>query len=189
MSKEQVFNIRIAGIGGQGVVSLATAIAEAATEAGLNVTIMDRPRSAMRLGPITCDVILGKEIYSPFIVPGEADLVIGLEPYDGLRNAVYLLKKGGVILVNKDRIPPIDEVATGQASSEIERLASILETYGAEVKFVDIPDELKHAGFFMLGVVCSSIAEFPISADVCRNQLTDQSDNLRDFNRGFSHNV
>ena len=50
------FYLRIAGIGGQGSVHLAKTLAQAAVACGTTVSMFERPRSAMRLGPITCDL-------------------------------------------------------------------------------------------------------------------------------------
>ena len=70
------FYLRICGVGGQGSVHLAGTLAAAAVREGISVSVIDRPRSAMRLGPITCDLCLGQEGFAPFIVPGEADAVL-----------------------------------------------------------------------------------------------------------------
>ena len=85
------FYLRIAGIGGQGSVHLAKTLAQAAVACGTTVSMFERPRSAMRLGPITCDLCFNAPAFSPLIVPGEADAVLGMEPLDGVMNAAYYL--------------------------------------------------------------------------------------------------
>jgi indolepyruvate ferredoxin oxidoreductase len=59
MIKGEEFRLRITGLGGQGVMTIATVISQAAVKNGLNVTSLDRLRSAMRLGPVHCDIRLG----------------------------------------------------------------------------------------------------------------------------------
>ena len=89
MSRENVFNLRVVGIGGKGVVRITSEIAEAALSEGLKFTVVERPRSAMRLGPITCDIIFGQDNFAPFIAAGDADAVFSCEPLDGAMNAAY----------------------------------------------------------------------------------------------------
>lgn len=180
------FYLRIAGVGGQGVVHLATTISSAAADSGIPVSCIDRPRSAMRLGPITCDVCFGQTSYSPFIVPGTADAVLGMEPLDGTLNAAYFLKHGGTLILQARPTPTIEEVVSGKADVRRVDWKADLEARGAKIIEAD-PAEITGAGrnYYMLGVLLKACPEFPLTSAAIEKELADQPINLAFFKKGL----
>ena len=179
MAREQEYALRLAGIGGQGVVSLSSAIARAAARQGLAVSVIDRPRSAMRLGPITCDLRFGAAGRAAFIPSGNADAVLALEPLDGALNAARLLKKDGLVLLNAAATLSIDELVGGERDARRDEWIALVESRGAKVVRVNAPALAKKAGgsavdanFFLLGVLCQLEKRFPVSAESLRAELS-----------------
>ena len=78
-------NILIAGVGGQGVLTLAEIIAKAALADNLNVRVGEIHGMAQRGGHVVCTVRIGDNVFGPIIDSGTADLVIGFEPLETLR--------------------------------------------------------------------------------------------------------
>lgn len=72
------FNIIIAGIGGQGVITLTRILANAALLDGYDVKTSELHGLSQRGGSVETHIRFGKKIYSPLIMPGQADLVIDL---------------------------------------------------------------------------------------------------------------
>jgi len=92
-----VFNILIAGVGGQGVLLTSKIIAEAALLAGLDVKQSEVHGMAQRGGSVLSQVRFGDKVFSPIVSEGEADLLIGFEPLETARYLHYLRETGRVI--------------------------------------------------------------------------------------------
>lgn len=99
-------NILLCGVGGQGTVLASKLIAQAAMEKGLKARSAETIGMAQRGGSVVSHVRFGREIYSPLIPFGQADVVIGFEPGEALRALPYL-KKGGSLIVCPDAILPV----------------------------------------------------------------------------------
>ena len=136
------FRLRIAGIGGQGTVHLAKTLAAAAAASGVKVTMIERPRSAMRLGPITCDLCFQDPEFAPFITPGDADAVLGMEPLDGVLNAEYYIKKNGTVILQSEETPTVDEFVLLQRDPRRDEWKQELHAEGGKPGW----PELLHAG-------------------------------------------
>ena len=103
-------NCLIAGVGGQGTVLAARVLGAAAMAAGFDVRGSETIGMAQRGGSVTSHVRMGRDIASPLISFGRADVVLALEPGEALRavdflkpgealRAVDFLKPGGTFIV------------------------------------------------------------------------------------------
>ena len=99
-------DILICGVGGQGTVLASRIIAAAAMAEGNTVHSAETIGMAQRGGPVTSHVRIGQEAYSPMIPHGKADLIIGFEPAEVLRNIGYL-SKDGLAVVNTTAVKPV----------------------------------------------------------------------------------
>jgi indolepyruvate ferredoxin oxidoreductase beta subunit len=118
-------NIAIAGVGGQGVLTLAEILAKAALSKGLNVRVGEIHGMAQRGGHVVCTVRIGDDASGPIIDAGTADLLVGFEPVETLRE-IHLVKKGGYVLMSSHIQYPV-AVSMGKAEypDHKEILASI----------------------------------------------------------------
>jgi indolepyruvate ferredoxin oxidoreductase beta subunit len=194
MQNSKVFNLRIVGIGGQGIVGLSTLIAKVAIKAGLKISVAERPRSAMRLGPITCDLVFSQENLSAFIAPGDADVILSTEPLDGVMNAAFYLKKNGLALLNSNSTATIVETISGEKDKRLDELATEVKNFGGRIEMVNATDvSLEEMGstfgtnYYLLGVLCAIEKRFPVSAEQIRAVLEKQPDYLRCFERGLAY--
>ena len=93
-------DIILAGVGGQGILSIATIIGEAATKTGLNLKQAEVHGMSQRGGDVQSNLRLSTEtIHSDLISKGGADLIIAMEPMEALRYAEYM-KKDAVIVTS-----------------------------------------------------------------------------------------
>jgi indolepyruvate ferredoxin oxidoreductase beta subunit len=99
-----VKNIVIAGLGGQGVLTSSDILADAALAAGFDVKKSELHGMSQRGGSVTSDVRYGDAVLSPMVPPGEADVLLVLEPTQVDIN-LALLRAGGV-LIGPDVIDP-----------------------------------------------------------------------------------
>lgn len=91
-------DIIIAGVGGQGILSIATAIGAAALNNELNVKQAETHGMSQRGGDVVSHMrISEKTIYSDLIAHGEADLIMSVEPMESLRYLPFLSKKGFIV--------------------------------------------------------------------------------------------
>jgi len=98
-------SIVVVGVGGQGVLTLAKWIGEAAMTEGYDVRIAEIHGMSQRGGSVEVHVRFGREVYAPIVEEGGADFVIALEAVEALRAFRYL-KPGGVLVVNRRVIQP-----------------------------------------------------------------------------------
>lgn len=81
----KTFNIIIAGVGGQGLVTLNNIIAQAALLEDFEVRTSELHGLSQRQGSVQTHLRFGDKVYSPLITAKKADLVFGLEITEGLR--------------------------------------------------------------------------------------------------------
>ena len=91
-------DIILAGVGGQGIISIAYVIASAALEEGLELKQAEVHGMSQRGGAVQSHLRLSRErIWSDLIPRGEADLVLSVELLETLRYVDYLRPDGMVI--------------------------------------------------------------------------------------------
>ena len=91
-------DIILSGVGGQGILTIATIIGEAATVAGLNLKQAEVHGMSQRGGDVQSNLRLSDEsLHSDLISLGKADLIISMEPMEALRYLPYLEKEGWVV--------------------------------------------------------------------------------------------
>ena len=95
-------DIILCGVGGQGILSIATIIGEAATQANVNLKQAEVHGMSQRGGDVQSNLRLSTDpIYSDLISLGEADVIISMEPMEALRYLPYLSKDGVIVTSNK----------------------------------------------------------------------------------------
>ena len=91
-------DIILAGVGGQGILTIATIIGDAAAVAGLSLKQAEVHGMSQRGGDVQSNLRLSTdEIYSDLIKKGAADLIISMEPMEALRYVSYLNSEGWVV--------------------------------------------------------------------------------------------
>ena len=109
-------DIILAGVGGQGILSIATVIGSAALQQGLHLKQAEVHGMSQRGGDVQSNLRLSSEpIHSDLIPRGAADLIVSLEPMEALRYVPYLAPQGWIItntvpFVNIPDYPPMDSV-------------------------------------------------------------------------------
>lgn len=109
-------DIILAGVGGQGILSIAAIIAQAAANEGLSVRQSEVHGMSQRGGAVIAHLrIADGPIFSDLIPRGSADLIIATEPLESLRYLDYLKPEGVVVsaaepVMNIPAYPSIDEI-------------------------------------------------------------------------------
>ncbi|MDD3387131.1 MAG: indolepyruvate oxidoreductase subunit beta [Prevotella sp.] len=124
-------DIILSGVGGQGILSIATIIGEAATEAGINLKQAEVHGMSQRGGDVQSNLRLSTEpIFSDLLSQGGADLIISMEPMEALRYLSFLDKDGWIItssnpFVNIPNYPDPNELLAELAALPHVQLAHI----------------------------------------------------------------
>lgn len=109
-------DIILAGVGGQGILSIATVIGEAALQEGLYLKQAEVHGMSQRGGDVQSNLRLSSEpIMSDLIPKGGADIIISLEPMEALRYVEYLAPDGWIVtscvpFLNIPNYPDLDRV-------------------------------------------------------------------------------
>ena len=107
-----IFNVSLVGVGGQGTLLTSDILALAAMDAGYDVKKSEIHGMSQRGGSVISQVRFGQHIYSPIIPDGASDVLVAFERLEALR-WMHLAKPDGHILVNNIDLAPVT-VSSGQ---------------------------------------------------------------------------
>ncbi len=114
-------DIILAGVGGQGILSIAATIGMAALGSGLHLKQAEVHGMSQRGGDVSSNLrIADHEIASDLIPFGQADLIISVEPMESLRYLPLLSENGWLITNTKPFINIPNYPAMESLMSEIE---------------------------------------------------------------------
>lgn len=152
-------DIVLAGVGGQGILSIATVLGHAAVENNLYLKQAETHGMSQRGGAVQSYLRLSdKPIYSDLIPLGEAQLILSVEPLESLRYLPYLAPQGYVItsktpyinipdypdpneiletISGLPRVVAIDAESVAKAEGNIK--SSNMVMLGAASPFIDLP--------------------------------------------------
>ena len=126
-SKIMKKDIILSGVGGQGILSIATVIGWAAIKNNLYLKQAEVHGMSQRGGDVQSNLRLSSSpIFSDLIPKGECEIIISMEPMEALRYLPYL-KKGGWIITNSApfvNIPAYPEVSA--IDSDLNREANVI---------------------------------------------------------------
>lgn len=122
-------SILMVGVGGQGTILAGKILSSGLVAAGYDVKMSEVHGMAQRGGSVSNQVRYGRQVFSPIIGKGQADILVAFEMMEGMRWLDYL-KPGGKIVVNDFRIPsgPILVGAADYPLQVVERLKGKADT-------------------------------------------------------------
>lgn len=159
-------DIVLAGVGGQGIISIAATIAMAALHKDLQMKQAEVHGMSQRGGAVQSHLrISDKDIASDLIAKGSADIILSVEPMEALRYLPFLSKNGWIVtnttpFVNIDNYPEMDAIMAeiqkqpnfvaidaDKIAAEIgSKRSSNIVMLGAASPFIDIPFEAFEEG-------------------------------------------
>ena len=160
-------NIVLAGVGGQGTLVAGKLLGTAARKLGLDVKVSEVHGMSQRGGSVITYVRIGSKVYSPIIEAGTADYCLAFEELEGLRWS-GLLKKGGTMIINSQKIRPLP-VLMGKAEypEDIRNTIEKAASEGSRIVEIDALASALSAGssravnMVMLGAM-SFLSEIPL---------------------------
>ena len=120
-------DIILSGVGGQGILSIATVIGDAALNEGLNLKQAEVHGMSQRGGDVQSNLRISSEpIHSDLIPLGSANVIISLEPMEALRYMPYLAPDGWVITSSKPFINIPNYPEQELLDKELEKVKNIV---------------------------------------------------------------
>ncbi len=136
-------SILTAGVGGQGIITLASTLARAAVANGTKALVAETHGLSQRGGSVEVHIRLG-DVHAPLIAPGDADVILGLELIEAARRVSHL-RSGGLLLtadtILRPAVPGVRVPSKEELVSAIRRAAG-----GAEVVIVPARDLASKVG-------------------------------------------
>jgi indolepyruvate ferredoxin oxidoreductase beta subunit len=132
-------DIILCGVGGQGILSIATIIGEAALKENLYIKQAEVHGMSQRGGDVQSNLRISSEpIHSDLIALGGADVIISMEPMEALRYLPFLKKDGWIItssapFVNIPNYPELEVI-----NADLKKLQNVI--------LLDIEQQAKDAG-------------------------------------------
>jgi indolepyruvate ferredoxin oxidoreductase beta subunit len=146
------FNIVLAGVGGQGILLAAEILGTAALKEGLNVRVSEIHGMAQRGGAVFSTVRIGENVLAPTVLEGQADVLLGFEPLETLRNIKYASKKT-LVVMSAELVPPLELAAKNTRYLDIEEIVEKIRTFAEDVIVVETARLAQHAGSRIVGNV------------------------------------
>ena len=133
-------DIILAGVGGQGILSIAAVIGEAALADGLFMKQSEVHGMSQRGGDVQSHLRISDQPIASDLIPlGAADIIISLEPMEALRYLPYLKKDGWIVtgskpFLNIPNYPELEQIIesykilTNKVILDVEQIAKDLGT-------------------------------------------------------------
>ena len=190
------FNVIIGGVGGQGNVLASQILGEMLVSQGYVVTIGETYGASQRGGAVMSHLrISTQDQFSPLIPEGQCDLLIALEPVEGLRILDHYGNPRVMALLNTRPIQPMDVISGNTTYPEVSKvIAKIKElsrrvwTLNATELALEMGDPI-FSNIIMLGALCA-IEVLPIHRQgfelAIKDLLPSQTlnENMKAFDKG-----
>lgn len=175
-----IYNIMTCGVGGQGLMLVSNIIGLACAETGLNIRTAEVHGLAQRSGSIYTHIRIGTNIHSSLIPYGEAEVLLGMEAIETLRNIEYL-KSDGIIILNDYIWHPVQSTFERVQDPDtlyttLEQILSQLKTISKNIHIVNALELANQAGnpltsnVVLLGAL-AKVEGFPLTLSQLKDVL------------------
>lgn len=174
------YDIYLVGVGGQGVLTIAELITEAAYLLGIPVNYYPTEGMAQRGGFVKAQVRLGSDFIGPNIPEKGADLAISMELSESLKAARFIKQGGDFMLWGHIWLPTAAMLGKAPYPT-LEAVSEQIERAGAHLHYLDphrLPlyrGELLPDNLFVLGAVLeSSSLKAVLSVDAVKQAIRER---------------
>jgi len=171
------YNLIVCGVGGQGNILIARLIGRILAQKGYFLTIGETFGAAQRGGSVFSGLrISRKHAYGPLIPPGQANLVLSLEPLETLRLLTAFGNQKTVSISNTQPIYPVAVLAGRSQYPPLERLQEVIRNLSAQAWFLDASQMAMELGapivtnIVLLGCLLGT-GQLPISEAEVRQEM------------------
>lgn len=191
-------DILIAGVGGQGQVLASRLLGAAAIDAGFAARTSETIGMSQRGGSVTSNVRIDGGAFSSIIPTAQADIIIGFEICETVRNLSRLSENGGVVMSSKV-ISPVS-VSLGLAKYDKEKMLQYIKDNVKKLVVIDAQKlaleagSVKAANVVMLGAALGA-GLLPFKKDRFLSVIGENVPkkfkelNIRAFEKGYEYAV
>jgi indolepyruvate ferredoxin oxidoreductase beta subunit len=190
------FNVIIGGVGGQGNVLASQILGEILVSQGYVVTIGETYGASQRGGAVMSHLrISARDQFSPLIPEGQCDLLVALEPVEGLRILDLYGNPRVMTLLNTRPIHPMDVISGNVPYPEISKVVARIKELSRRVWTLNATEVALEMGdpifsnVVMLGALCA-IEALPINRQGFESVIKDLlpsrtvDENMKAFDEG-----
>ena len=190
------FNVIIGGVGGQGNVLASQILGEMLVSQGYVITIGETYGASQRGGAVMSHLrISTQDEFSPLIPEGQCDLLIALEPVEGLRILDHYGNPRVMALLNTRPIQPMDVISGNTTYPEVSKVIAKIKELSRRVwtlnatKFALEMGDPIFSNIVMLGALCA-IEVLPIHRQGFELAIKDLlpsrtlNENMKAFDKG-----
>jgi len=145
------FNIIIAGVGGQGLITVLRILAEALFLQGFDVKTSELHGLSQREGSVSAHLRFGPKLHSPLVGKGKADLIFALELSEALRISDFA-NKNTIFVINKKFISYLNGPKQEQVLKKIKKIPAKIHLVDASKICQQEFNKEILAGIYLLGV-------------------------------------
>jgi len=156
------FNVIIGGVGGQGNVLASQILGEMLISQGYVITIGETYGASQRGGAVMSHLrISTQDQFSPLIPEGQCDLLVALEPVEGLRILAHFGNPRVVTLINTRPIHPMDVISGNATYPEVSKVLVKIKELSRRVWALNATEVALEMGdpifsnMVMLGALCA----------------------------------
>ncbi len=163
------YNIVLAGVGGQGTLLAAEAIGAAAVRDALNVRVSEIHGMAQRGGAVVSNVRIGEDVFASTVLDGQANVLLGFEPLETVRNLKYASEKT-LVMMSSERVPPAELSARNITYPNLLEILERIRAFTSRIAVIDAAKIAKEAGnrlaqnSVLLGAL-TMVEGFPVKAE------------------------
>jgi indolepyruvate ferredoxin oxidoreductase beta subunit len=191
------FNIVLVGVGGQGTILAAEILGVAAVKDGLNVRVSEIHGMAQRGGAVTSNVRIGRKVLSSTVLEGQADVLVGFEPLETIRNLKFVSERT-LVIMSDERVSPTELAAKKIEYPRFHEIVEKIYLFTKKLTIVQTGKLAKKAGssltrnVILLGALATA-ERFPIKTESLREALTELvpakhvEANLKAFTLGYEY--
>ena len=190
------FNVIIGGVGGQGNVLASQILGEMLVSQGYVITIGETYGASQRGGAVMSHLrISTQNQFSPLIPEGQCDLLIALEPVEGLRILDHYGNPRVMALLNTRPIQPMDVISGNTTYPEVSKVIAKIKELSRRVWTLNATEFALEMGdpifsnIIMLGALCA-IEVLPIHRQGFELAIKDLlpsrtlNENMKAFDKG-----
>jgi indolepyruvate ferredoxin oxidoreductase beta subunit len=139
------FNIVLAGVGGQGILLAAEILGTAAVNEGLNAQVSEIHGMAQRFGTVVSTVRIGEKVLAATVLEGQADVLLGFEPLETVRNLRFASERT-LVIMGDYKIQPTELTAKVMRYPSLDDIKEKIHGFTRKVIIVRATRLAKEAG-------------------------------------------
>ena len=189
-------NVILAGVGGQGILLASQVLGVTAVKEGFNVRVSEIHGMAQRGGAVTSHIRIGKKVYAPTVLEGKANVILGFEPLETLRNIKYASEET-LALISKEIIVPTGFSTQPVEYPNFEKIIEKIRQFTEKIIIIDALNLAKKAGnaitrnMVMLGALAAT-GMLPLKTETLKETIRELvrpayvEMNLKAFELGYA---